>query len=1022
MRVTRWPGSSGLQPYTLYCIAKKRKEHKNFGLFNKKILNCGLLNVRGCGQSEKKRMIADIFKERKFDIFALCETKVKGQGVEDWDGQRVIVSGVSERCRAREGVGLIIANRLWGRVKDYKCVSSRIVWVKLNVRGEKLVVVSAYGPGMERSESEREQFWESLNVCLAGFNENERVIVLGDLNAKVGDRERGEVVGKFGVPGVNENGECLIELCEERCMIVGNTWFEKKLINKYTWERENGKDRSLLDYILVQNKWKRSLIDVTVRRGVAAGISDHYLVEGRIRMNGSFWGEWKSGSNLRVVKNHMFEKKEVREEYKKKMDEEWAKVKGKEYIGVDREYESFRNAVIGTSGSVCGYKSVGRKNKRSDWWDEEMRDLVKEKRRLFETHLQSRRDVDREAYNNKKRDVKRKVREKQKRADEMYGEKLSRNFRENKKLFWRDVNSVRKVRDQMDMRIKDVNGNILSDESEVKNRWSGYFQELLNVDNGREAELTDAGVQRVNVNLRLLMEVSVDDVRKAVKKLKNGKSPGIDGVTSEMLRYGGESIIEWLTRVCVVCLAEGRVPVEWKRAIVLPIYKGKGDRNECKNYRGISLLSIPGKVYGRVLIEKVRSITEGLIGEEQCGFRRGRGCVDQIFTMRQLSEKFVSKGKSLYVAYMDLEKAYDRIDREAMWRVLSMYGVNDDLIRGIRSFYEGSEACVRVCRQESDWFSVRVGLRQGCVMSPWLFNVYMDGVMREVRERTDDIGVSLWDKDRNCEWQAEWMMFADDTVLVGDSEEKLQRLVKEFGDACKRRKLTVNVNKSKVMRIDSKNEGDVSVSMNDARMEVVDSYRYLGVNISKDGKMNEEVNNRIGDARKAAGALQKVWKKRKLSQEAKVGMYEAIVEPSLLYGSEAWVLNGHERKRMEAVEMNCLRSICGVRRLDRVRNEEIRRRCSKEVSVCEKVDQSVLRWFGHVERMEEERLVKRVYQSDVMGVRRRGRPRRGWMDGVKEILGRKGLSIEDARECVQDRCEWRSICRGDRRAAGETPA
>ena len=109
------------------------------------------------------------------------------------------------------------------------------------------------------------------------------------------------------------------------------------------------------------------------------------------------------------------------------------------------------------------------------------------------------------------------------------------------------------------------------------------------------------------------------------------------------------------------------MPLDWKRAIVVPFYKGKGDRMECKNYRGISLLSIPGKVYGRVLIERVRLETEHMIGEEQCGFRSGRGCVDQVFVMRQLAERFVSKGKSVYAAYMDLEKAYDRIDRNAMW-------------------------------------------------------------------------------------------------------------------------------------------------------------------------------------------------------------------------------------------------------------------------------------------------------------------------------------------------------------------
>ena len=121
-----------------------------------------------------------------------------------------------------------------------------------------------------------------------------------------------------------------------------------------------------------------------------------------------------------------------------------------------------------------------------------------------------------------------------------------------------------------------------------------------------------------------------------------------------------------------------------------------------------------------------------------------------------------------------------------------------------------------------------------------------------------------------------------------------------------------------------------------------------------DGKMNEEVNHRIGEAKKVAGGLQKLWKKRCVSREAKVGMYEGIVESSLLYGSEVWGLNVHERKRIEAVEMNCLRNICGLRRIDRVRNEEIRRRCRKKASVGERMDQSVLRWFGHIERMDDD--------------------------------------------------------------------
>ena len=127
----------------------------------------------------------------------------------------------------------------------------------------------------------------------------------------------------------------------------------------------------------------------------------------------------------------------------------------------------------------------------------------------------------------------------------------------------------------------------------------------------------------------------------------------------------------------------------------------------------------------------------------------GLVCVDQVFVVKQMNEEFVDYSKCLYVVYMDLEKVYDRIDRDAMWRVLSMYGINGQLLKAVQSLYTGSEACVRVCREESEWFEVGVGLRQGCVMSPWLFNLFMDGVMREVREKVDDVGATMWDAIRN---------------------------------------------------------------------------------------------------------------------------------------------------------------------------------------------------------------------------------------------------------------------------------
>ena len=118
-------------------------------------------------------------------------------------------------------------------------------------------------------------------------------------------------------------------------------------------------------------------------------------------------------------------------------------------------------------------------------------------------------------------------------------------------------------------------------------------------------------------------------------------------------------------------------------------------------------------------------------------------------------------------------------------------------------------------------------------------------------------------------------------------------------------------------------------------MEEVNSYKYLGVDISSDGRMNEETSHRIGEARKASGALQCLWKNRHMSVRVNMGMYDGIVEASLLYACETWVTNVHKRKKVDAVEMSCLQSICGVRRVDRIHNAEVKRRCGKNVGLGE---------------------------------------------------------------------------------------
>ena len=160
-----------------------------------------------------------------------------------------------------------------------------------------------------------------------------------------------------------------------------------------------------------------------------------------------------------------------------------------------------------------------------------------------------------------------------------------------------------------------------------------------------------------------------------MNEMKLGKAPGLDKFPVECLKKGGMAVLEWLVRLLNVSFDMGVVPMDRRGACMVPLYKGKGDKRECSNSRGMSLLSVVGKLYGRVLIKRVRVGTECAIGEEQCGFRQGRGCMDQVFAVRQVCEKYLVNGKDVFWAFMDLEKAFDTINRHGMWQILRVYRV-----------------------------------------------------------------------------------------------------------------------------------------------------------------------------------------------------------------------------------------------------------------------------------------------------------------------------------------------------------
>jgi hypothetical protein len=202
---------------------------------------------------------------------------------------------------------------------------------------------------------------------------------------------------------------------------------------------------------------------------------------------------------------------------------------------------------------------------------------------------------------------------------------------------------------------------------------------------------------------------------------------------------------------------------------------------------------------------------------------------------------------------------------------------------------------------------------------------------------------------------------------------------------------------------------ELNVMMNGEVLEEVSCFEYLGACVTANGELSEEVKMRVRKGHQAWGALKTVLGNRCVSMNAKRRLYESVVVSSVLYGSETWGLRVAERRQLNVLEMKCLRSMAGVTPWDRLRSEEIRRTTGIVRELADRADNSVLRWFGHMERMKGERLAKRVMKSKVNERNVRGRPKFGWMDGVKAALRNHGMSVEEASVRAMDRGEWRVI-------------
>ena len=945
-------------------------------------------NVQTLSEIGFQVAMQNILSRHDIDIACLSECRITGSGRTPLGKHTLLYSGGQTKMY---GVALLLGPATSRSLASWQAVSDRIMLARFKHRHGFLTVISVYAPTEVSPVESKEAFYNTLSDLISHVPAHDKLVVAGDFNAVSGsDRNDFEtIIGPFGSGTRNDNSARLLSLCSSNRLSIMGSWFRRRNIHRWTWISPDRKTKKEIDHFLLRDR--RDATQLRVLRGVEPpSNSDHKLVVLHFKIVFPFSKPRYAAK--RIDSHRLFHDLTTRNSFRLELTNRFSAL-----ASLDEETDpEVLSRTISDTISDAAVKTACRTSRpNKPWLSQASLDLIEQKRNaMLCGDTARRRDL-------LKRFKESSLNDKESFLNSIASQAEEANRRHDMQSVFRAVRTIvgTHKRDSLPY-VNKSDGSPCSTMEEALDTWQQHFSSALNHSpspnpwsNPRPPEPPES-----------IPPPSQAFIEQAIAHLKLGRSSGPDKVSSEMLCASSDIISPILQRLFSLIWHSGKIPQSWKDATIIPIFKGKGSRQSCSNYRPISLLSVIGKLFASILLKHSQQYFLESRLPQQSGFTPGRSTCDAILTLRILSDIFRLYKRPLYVAYIDFKAAFDSVDRSALWAALSSLNLPDPLLQLTRELHNGTRSSVLVNNVLSSSFNSISGVRQGCILAPSLFCLVMDITLRSTCPSVVEVG--------DCTFSDS--AYADDAAFVDTSTESLQDSLRRLQTEGSKFGLNISWAKTKIQNLSTGDQPD-SLDIDGNPVDAVSYFTYLGSVLESGSGSHREILRRIALAGSVLNSLSPIWKQRCLSLQTKLRLFNSLVIPVLLYGSETWIILQADENRINSFYMQSQRRILNVRWYELISNETISE-MSGLPPITDVIRKRRLSLFGHVARLPPDVPANKALLAGIdvisksavpVGWRRpRGRPCKTWLDQISDDLS---LPWADVLACAFDRVAWREV-------------